>query len=66
MKCPKCEYESGGWNSETFENEEGDCGRFFTVTNGILAERQDLSSFRGDETATIYFCPKCGISFIEV
>lgn len=61
MICPNCYYEHG-WNGDALEHIVGDKGSFYRPSNGIKATRK---TDWGGEDKQIYFCPACGVSFIE-
>ena len=61
MICPNCKYQQGyDKKHETFVN--GTEGYFWEVF--MKAVRPDC--YTGQETRSVYACPKCGMLFIEV
>ncbi len=65
MKCPRCEYKNG-WDDDKMDVIEGKYGSFYNPSNDIRAIRNEDSIYMDAETRSIYFCPSCGSSFIEV
>jgi hypothetical protein len=65
MKCPYCEYKHGYcWIDGTYEDIKGDEGKFYQLSNGIVATREE--AFCDPSTEKIHACPSCGKIFIEV
>lgn len=54
MECPHCEYKDK-WNAP------GDEGDFYRLPVEVSRERQFQT-----ERETLYACPKCGKTFIQV
>lgn len=61
MKCT-CGYEYG-FNADTQQMVEGECGNFYHSTFADLERRKDLS---GTEKSRVYGCPACGRVFMNV
>jgi hypothetical protein len=60
MQCPHCNYKNG-WDSETIKTIHGKEGRFYY----LAVELKRPADFRNDEV-TLYGCPKCKKTFIEL
>lgn len=64
MKCPKCEYEHGGyWEKEQYKERQGDEGDFFVLP--IQMRRDSLGYYRDRDEEKVFGCPKCGILFMR-
>ena len=67
MTCPNCNYQNG-WDDydDGYKEIKGNKGDFYETSNHITAIRKTFRSWEPDEEKPIYFCPNCGISFIDV
>jgi len=60
MKCPNCKY-IHGLNFSTIEAERGNKGDFYSLPIELKREKD----WDTDEKS-LYGCPNCGITFIDV
>jgi len=61
MRCPNCNYKHG-WNGKSLTDIKGEHGAFFILSNDVMAERRNFGEIFSRD---VYFCPKCGLSFIK-
>ena len=69
MKCPNCDYKDGwnweGDNVDDYKETVGDEGQFWELP--VKMEREVRFSYDPvPERQTLYGCPACGMTFIEV
>lgn len=60
MVCPHCKYENG-WNDELEKQINGEKGKFY---KSILPMQK--KTWYDDEQRTLYACPACGKTFINI
>lgn len=66
MKCPHCNYAHGFyWDGDDPVDICGDEGEFYRLPIGVERERR-FSYNPEPERETLYACPKCGKTFIDI